>query len=100
MRPCVVISPDELNRHLRTVIVAALTSASRTYPSRVVYRFQGKDRQVALDHVRLMDKSRLVRRLGILPVATAQAVCERLGEMFAYWMVVCQCLRKSHSTTI
>ncbi len=83
-RPCVVISPDELNRHLRTVIVAALTSASRNYPSRVACQFQGKEGQIALDHIRSVDKTRLVRRLGLLPVATAQAVCERLGEMFAY----------------
>ncbi|WP_170121922.1 type II toxin-antitoxin system PemK/MazF family toxin [Hymenobacter nivis] len=83
-RPCVVVSPDELNRHLRTVIVAALTSASRNYPSRAACQFQGKNGQVALDHLRSVDKARLVRRLGLLPVATTQAVCERLGEMFAY----------------
>lgn len=83
-RPCVVISPDELNRHLRTVIIAALTSTSRNYPSRVDCQFQGKAGQVALDHIRSVDKTRLVRRLGLLPVAMAQIVCERLGEMFAY----------------
>lgn len=83
-RPCVVVSPDELNRHLRTVIVAALTSASRNYPSRVACKFQGKDGQVVLDHLLSVDRTRLVRRLGLLPVVTAQAVCERLGEMFAY----------------
>lgn len=83
-QPYVIISPDELTRHLRTVIVAALTSASCTYPSRVVYRFQGKTGQVALDHLRSVNKTCLVRRLGLLPVATTQAVCKRLGEMFAF----------------
>ena len=63
-RPCVVISPDELNRYLRTVTIAALTSVGRDYPSRVNCQFQGKAGQVALDHIRSVDKSRLVRKLG------------------------------------
>ena len=83
-RPCVVISPDELNRYLRTVIIAALTSKARNYPSRVDCQFQGKDGQVALDHLRSVDKSRLVRKLGGLASATAQAVCAKLLELFAY----------------
>ena len=83
-RPCVVISPDELNRYLRTVTIAALTSAERAYPSRVVCRFQGKSGQVALDHIRSVDKSRLVRKLGALSAATAQEVCARLLELFRY----------------
>lgn len=73
-RPCVVISPDELNRYLRTVTIAALTSSSRSYPCRVDCQFQGKSGQVALDHIRSVDKTRLVRKLGILEVATAQEV--------------------------
>lgn len=83
-RPCVVLSPDEMNRYLRTVIVAALTSTQRAYPSRVDCTFQGKEGQVALDHLRSVDKTRLVRRLGTLPKATAQAVCDRLQELFQY----------------
>ena len=83
-RPCVVISPDELNRYLRTVTVAALTSSVRTYPSRVDCQFQGKAGQVALDHIRSVDKSRLVKRLGVVTAATAQEVCERLSELFRY----------------
>lgn len=83
-RPCVVISPDEMNRHLRTVIVAALTSAQRAYPSRVSCQFQGKAGQVALDHIRSVDKTRLVRRLGTLDTVTAQEVSARLVEMFQY----------------
>ena len=83
-RPCVVISPDELNQFLPTVTIAALTSAQRAYPSRVDCEFQGKAGQVALDHIRLVDKTRLVRRLGTLEAATAQAVCDQLQELFAY----------------
>ena len=83
-RPCVVLSPDEMNRYLRTVTIAALTSARRDYPSRVDCTFQGKEGQVALDHIRSVDKTRLVRRLGVLPKATAQTVCDRLQELFQY----------------
>ena len=83
-RPCVVIPPDELNRYLRTVTIAALTSVGRNYPSRVNCQFQGKAGQVALDHIRSVDKSQLVGRLGALPAATAQEVCARLLELFRY----------------
>jgi len=79
-----VLSPDEMNRHLRTVTIAALTSTRRDYPSRVDCTFQGKEGQVALDHLRSVDKTRLVRRLGTLSKATAQAVCELLQELFQY----------------
>jgi len=83
-RPCVVISPDELNRYLRTVTVAALTSAQRAYPSRVGCQFQGKAGQVALDYIRSVDKTRLVKKLGKLTDAEAQAVCDKLVELFSY----------------
>lgn len=83
-RPCVVISPDELNRFLRTVTIAALTSAQRAYPSRVDCQFQGRAGQVALDQIRSVDKSRLVKKLGNLAAAEARAVCDRLGEIFSY----------------
>ena len=83
-RPCVVLSPNEMNRYLRTVTVAALTSTQRDYPSRVDYTFQGKEGQVALDYIRSVDRARLMRRLGVLPEVTAQAVCDRLQEIFQY----------------
>lgn len=83
-RPCVIISPDELNRFLRTVTIAALTSSQRAYPSRVDCEFQGKAGQVALDHIRSVDRTRLVRKLGVLEAVTAQAVCARLVELFQY----------------
>ena len=82
-RPCVVISPDEMNRHIRTVIIAPMTSTRRDYPSRVNVTFQRKKGQVALDQIRTVDKSRLVRRLGVLPDARAREVADVLREMFA-----------------
>ena len=68
--PCVVISPDEMNQHIATVIVAPITSRSRSYPSRVSCKFEGKDGQVVLDQIRAVDKVRLVRKLGRLNIQT------------------------------
>ena len=82
-RPCVVVSPDEMNRHIRTVIVAPLTSARRGYPTRVNVTFQRKKGQVVLDQIRTVDKSRLVRRLGRLSEARAREVAAVLVEMFS-----------------
>ncbi len=82
-RPCVVVSPDEMNRHIRTVIVAPMTTASRPYPSRVPVRFQGKDGQIALDQIRTVDRTRLTRKLGELPVSTARQTAAVLVEMFS-----------------
>ncbi len=82
-RPCLVISPDEMNRHLRTVIIAPMTTAARPYPTRVAVRFQGKRGQVALDQLRAVDRQRLVRMLGAVSAKTAQDVSATLLEMFA-----------------
>ena len=82
-RPCLVVSPDEMNQFLRTVIVAPMTSVERTWPTRVKIVFQGKRGQVALDQVRAVDRGRLVRRLGAAPPGTARAVSGVLMEMFA-----------------
>ena len=83
-RPCVVISPDEMNRHIATVIVAPLTSKANDYPSRVRLTFQGKRGQVVLDQVRTVDKARLVKRLGTLTEPTGRAVARRLVQLFTY----------------
>ncbi len=83
-RPCAVVSPDEMNRHVRTVIVAPMTTAVWPYPTRVPVTFQGKEGQIALDQIRTVDKARLVRRLDRLPEATARQVGAVLVEMFAY----------------
>ena len=82
-RPCVIVSPDEINRHVRTVVVAPLTTAGRTYPSRVPVRFSGKDGQVVIDQVRPVDKARLAKRLGALRPGEAAAVLDVLRAFFA-----------------
>jgi mRNA interferase MazF len=82
-RPCVVVSPDELNAHLRTFIVAPLTTGSHAYPFRVSCRFGGKSGHVVLDQVRTVDRERLVKRLGaVSPTVLGQAL-NVLREMFA-----------------
>lgn len=83
-RPCVVISPDEMNRHIRTVIVAPMTSVRRDYPSRVDVTFQRKKGQVVLDQIRTIDKARLVKHLGRLPEPRSREVADLLQQMFAY----------------
>ena len=82
-RPCVVVSPDELNRAVSTVIIAPMTTVQRGWPTRVSVTFQGKTGEIALDQIRAVDKVRLVKRLGKLDAATAEAVLDTLGEMFA-----------------
>ena len=82
-RPCLVVSPNEMNEHIATVIVAPMTTQGRSYPTRVPCRFQGKDGQVVLDQIRTVDKVRLVKRLGQINTATQKAVLLLLAEMFA-----------------
>jgi mRNA interferase MazF len=82
-RPCVVVSPDELNRAVSTVIIAPMTTVERGWPTRVEVSFQGKTGEIALDQIRAVDKSRLVKRLGKLDSTTADAVLDTLGELFA-----------------
>jgi len=81
-RPCLVVSPDEMSQHLRTVIVAPMTTASRPYPTRVPVKFQGKDGQVALDQLRPVDRTRLIRRLGKVSESAALTASSTLVEMF------------------
>lgn len=82
-RPCVVVSPDEMNRHIRTAIVAPMTTHGRPYPTRVQCRFRRKSGQVVLDQLRAVDRGRLVRRLGRLERRTAARVLDVLAQMFA-----------------
>jgi mRNA interferase MazF len=82
-RPCLVVSPDEMNRFIRTIIVAPMTTKGAQYPTRVTCRFQGKQGQVVLDRLRTVDKARLVRRLGKVGEQTRAEVLSILGEMFA-----------------
>jgi len=82
-RPCLVISPDEMNDHIRTVIVAPMTTKGKPYPTRVPCTFQGKRGQIVLDQIRTVDKSRLVKRLGTISKATRTKVLDALQEIFA-----------------
>jgi len=82
-RPCVIVSPNELNAHLQTFIVAPLTSGGHPYPFRVPCRFEGKVGHVALEQIRTVDRKRLVRRLGKLSPATLRRALGILQEMFA-----------------
>ena len=81
-RPCLVVSPDEMNRHIATVIVAPMTTKGRGYASRVACHFAGKDGHIVLDQIRAVDKSRLVKPLGRMNVVTQKQVLAVLGEMF------------------
>ncbi len=83
MRPCLVVSPDEINHNIRTVIVAPLTTKGQAYPTRVPCRFKGKDGQVVLDQIRTVDRARLIKKLGKIDSGTATAVLDVLQEMFA-----------------
>jgi mRNA interferase MazF len=82
-RPCLIVSPDEMNRYIGTIIVAPMTTKGRDYPTRVNLTFQGKKGQIVLDQIRTIDKSRLIKRLGKIDKNTAQKVLAILGEMFA-----------------
>ena len=82
-RPCLVISPDEMNEHVSTVIVAPMTPKGRPCPTRIPVRFQGKAGQIVLDQIRTVDKARLVRRLGRIQLAKQGEVLAALAEMFA-----------------
>ena len=81
-RPCVIVSPDELNRHLSTHIVAPLTTGSLAYPFRVPCRFKNKVGHVVLDQIRTVDRDRLVRHLGRISPGTLKRVLTVLQEMF------------------
>ncbi len=82
-RPCVIISPDEMNRWIATVIIAPMTTKGRPYPTRVACQFQGKAGQIVLDQIRTVDKSRLVRKLGRIGESVQAEVLGALAEMFA-----------------
>ncbi len=82
-RPCLIISPDEMNTHIATVIVAPMTTKGRDYPTRVNCQFEGKSGQIVLDQIRTVDKSRLVKKLGKISAETQNEVLAVLIEMFS-----------------
>lgn len=81
-RPCAIISPNEMNHHIGTVIVAPMTTRGRDYPTRVPCTFQGTQGQVVLDQIRTVDKTRLVKKLGRLSTPAAERLVSVLIEMF------------------
>ena len=81
-RPCTVVSPDEMNHHIGTVIIAPMTTKGRDYPTRVACTFQGVEGQVVLDQIRTVHKARLVKRLGHLSSSTVDRLTSVLIEMF------------------
>ena len=82
-RPCLVVSPNEMNFHISTVIVAPMTTKGRSYPTRISCSFQGKKGQIVLDQIRAIDKKRLVKKLGTLNPKTQSKVLALLQELFA-----------------
>jgi mRNA interferase MazF len=82
-RPCLIVSPGEMNRHISTVIIAPMTTKGRDYPTRISCKFEGKSGQVVLDQPRTVDKKWLVKKLGRIDKKTQQAVLLTLAEMFA-----------------
>ena len=83
LRPCVVISPDEINKNISSVIVAPVSSTVQKYPTRIRFEFLEKKRSIVLDQIRSVEKARLVKHIGKLDRPTSNEVIEVLEEMFA-----------------
>jgi mRNA interferase MazF len=82
-RPCLVISPDEMNNNIRTVIIAPMTTRSRPYPTRIPCTFEQREAYIVLDQIRTVDQQRLIKRLGRIDRATQSATLDALAELFA-----------------
>jgi mRNA interferase MazF len=83
-RPALVISPNEVNNALGTILVAPITSSRRNFPTRIAFKLNENENYIALDQIRAVDKIRLNKKISTLNRETAQAVCERLQELFAF----------------
>ncbi len=83
-RPCVIVSPNEMNKYLRTVVVAPMTSTLKGYASRVECKFKGKKGEIALDQIRTVDRERLTNKLGSINEDTVNEVINRLQEIFSW----------------
>ena len=81
-RPCIVISPDEMNHFISTIIIAPMTTKSRKYPTRVACKFKGKSADIVLDQIRTVDKKRFVKKMGSIDLATQRKTIAVLQEMF------------------
>ena len=84
IRPCLVISPDEMNRHIRTVIIAPMTTAGKNYPTRISCTFKKKKGQIVLDQIRTIDRTRLIKKLGSIDPDTQSEVISVLQRLFAF----------------
>ena len=82
-RPCLIVSPDEMNSSIRTLIIAPMTTGGKSYPTRVPVTFEGKQGRIALDQIRTVDKERMVRKLGRISDVVQREVIRVLQEMFA-----------------
>ena len=82
-RPCLVISPDEMNHHVSTVIVAPMTSKGRDYPTRVSCVFKGTKGRIVLDQIRTVDRKRIIKNLGVISQKSQRNVMDVLGDMFS-----------------
>jgi mRNA interferase MazF len=83
-RPCLIISPDEMNRHIRTVIVAPMTTSGKDYPTRVTCKFKKKKGQIVLDQIRTIDKTQLIKKLGTIDPEIQMEVISVLQRLFAF----------------
>ncbi len=83
-RPALVISPNEVNNALGTILVAPLTSNKRNFPTRIAFKLNENENYIALDQIRAIDKTRLSKKISVLNRQTAQTVCEKLQELFAF----------------
>jgi mRNA interferase MazF len=83
-RPCVIISPDEMNRHIRTVIITPMTTAGKDYPTRIACIFKDKKAQIVLDQIRTIDKIRLIKKIGALDSETQLRTITVLQQLFAF----------------
>jgi mRNA interferase MazF len=84
VRPCLIISPGEMNRHIRTVIVAPMTAAGKEYPTRIFCTFKKKKGQIVLDQIRTVDKTRLIKKLGTIDSKTQLEVVSVLQRLFSF----------------
>lgn len=83
-RPCLIISPDEMNRYIRTVIVAPMTTAGKKYPTRISCRFKKKNAHIVLDQIRTIEKTRLIKKLGTLDSEIQREVISILQRLFSF----------------
>ena len=82
-RPCLIISPDQMNHNIKTAIIAPMTTVSRSFPTRVACEFKGKNGFIVLDQIRTVDKVRLIKKLGEIDEKTQMEVLEKLQEIFS-----------------